>query len=59
MKQRRLDSILKKLDLVLDETQDEENAAKHRAVAGMLLMPEILGDSACYMYNICEVWLEQ
>ena len=59
VKQRRLDSILKKLDLVLDETQDEENAAKHRAVAGMLLMPEILGDSACYMYNICEVWLEQ
>jgi len=28
--------------------QDEDVAAKHSAVAGMLLMPRILGDEICY-----------
>jgi len=58
VKQRRLHEILRKLDLALDETQDEELATKHRAVAGLLLLPHLLGDSACYLYNICEVWFD-
>lgn len=47
-KQKRLQEILSKLDLALDQTQDAEVTAKHRAIAGMLLMPHILGDNFYY-----------
>lgn len=55
VKQKRLDEILRKLDFALDETQDEELAAKHRAIAGLLLVPHLLGDNASYLYNTSEV----
>ena len=56
VRQRRLSEILRQLDLALEQTQDEDVAAKHRAVAGMLLMPHILGDNSCYLYSTYEVY---
>jgi len=57
-KQRRMDEVLRKLDLALDERRDEEMAAKHRAIAGLLLMPHILGDSFGYLYSTSEVRID-
>lgn len=50
-----MDEVLRKLDLALDETRDEEMAAKYRAIAGLLLMPHILGDSFGYLFSTSEV----
>ena len=57
VKHRRVADLLQKLQLALQHVQDDEVATRYRAIAGLLLMPHLLGDTVCYVYSICPVCL--
>ena len=55
MKQRKIQQIIWKLDMALEETDSAEIAEPHRATAGLMLLPFILTDNASYFYSSTEV----